>query len=486
VRPSPTRGGIEGGRGGERRGCPNAASPCPRHGRGARGRGESEISLAPGPRVAGLLRRAGTGFRVTGPGTHQPGVAHDVSDQGGKTYFRSSLGLKREIAGAVASDYHSALITAMRENQGVLDVPGFRFHLAKEFGFCYGVDKAIDMAYEARTKFPDKRIFLLTEIIHNPRVNARMREMGILFLSGSGKSAAHTAADITAEDVVLIPAFGVAAEEFRRLRDVGCILVDTTCGSVVHVWKRVEKYARDGFTSLVHGKFYHEETIATVSQARAHGGHFLVVRDRAQASLVCDTIEGKLAGGELMARIEAGARSVGFDPARDLQHIGVANQTTMLASESLEIAAMIGDALARRHGESEREARFRSFDTICSATQDRQDAIRDLVNGTELDLVLVIGGYNSSNTTHLLEVARSRCPAYHVQDAGELRSIEEIRHLPFGAKEPVIARGWLPEGHLRVGLTAGASTPNRAIADTVARLAELRNGDPAEDTTDRQ
>lgn len=401
-----------------------------------------------------------------------------------RTYYRASLGMKDAITGVVAADYQSDLIRRFRENGNTLDVPEARatFHLAKEFGFCYGVDKAVDMAYEARMKFPGKRIFLLTEIIHNPRVNGRLADMGIVFLSGQYKHPDLTADDIRPDDVVLIPAFGTAAEEFARLKKLGAIIVDTTCGSVVHVWKRVERYAKDGYSSIVHGKYWHEETIATVSMASARGGHWLVVRDPAQAQLVCDYIEGKIAGDALMARFDAQARSEGFDPARDLAKIGVANQTTMLASESLGIAAMIGDALSRRDGTPSRAETpsFRSFDTICSATQDRQDAIRDLIDGHALDLVLVIGGYNSSNTSHLLEVARRRCAAWHIEDVSCLVDAQTIVHLEFGAKKPTTSTGWLPDRPLHIGLTAGASTPNRVIADAVARLVELRGASPAD------
>lgn len=398
-----------------------------------------------------------------------------MSDQQEKRYYRASLGLKQAVAGTLAQDYHSTLVDGMRAANHHVEVGGVSFTLATAFGFCYGVDKAVDMAYEAREKFPGKRIFLLTEIIHNPRVNRRMLDMGIIFLSGQYKSDQFTEADIGADDVVLIPAFGAAHDQLEELKARGAILVDTTCGSVVHVWKRVERYARDGYCSLVHGKYYHEETIATVSQATKEGGHFVVVRNMDEADAVCRVIRGEMDGKALLAMLPPGAVSDGFDPGRDLRRVGVANQTTMLASESLEIARRIGDALQARFGEGQLADHFRSFDTICSATQDRQDAMKELVDKRRLDLILVIGGFNSSNTGHLLEVALENCSAYHVEDASDLLAPDRIRHLPLKAKQPVVEQtAWFPPGVRRVGLTAGASTPNKAIADAMVRLLEFR------------
>lgn len=387
-------------------------------------------------------------------------------------YYRASLGMKEAIGPSIAEDYHSGLVDRMKSEGHRLELEGISFRLAKEFGFCYGVDKAVDMAYEARLKFPDRRIFLTYEIIHNPRVNRRLQEMGIEFLSGSLKSGL-TVEDIGPEDVVLMPAFGVPADYLERLKAIGCVLVDTTCGSVVHVWKRVERYAKDGFTSLVHGKALHAETLATVSQAQKLGGHTVVVRDREEAELVCAIIRGEQPP-DRVADLGPAALSKDFDPHRHLERIGVANQTTMLASESLEIARIVGEALADRYGEENLKEHFRSFDTICSATQERQDAIVELVESGELDLMLIVGGYNSSNTGHLLEIASQSVPAFHICDSGEILSAREIRHQPYGNKEPVVTEGWLPEGPLTVGITAGASTPNRAIGEAVERLAEVR------------
>lgn len=398
-------------------------------------------------------------------------MSHDQNKP--QTYFRSSLGNRQEIVPLVAEDYHSEIVDWLKTNDYRLDLKNLSFLLAKEFGFCYGVDKAVDMAYEARARFPQKRIFLTYEIIHNPRVNHRLQEMGFHFLSGSLQGGL-TVQDITPDDVVVLPAFGVAATQLRDLQKIGCILVDTTCGSVVRVWKRVEKYAKDGFTSLVHGNAVHAETRATVSHAQQFNGQTIVVRTEKQARLVCNIIEEKEDPKEVYT-LGSEALSPGFDPSVHLEKIGVANQTTMLARESLKIADMIGESLAKQYPNDPQKEHFRSFDTICSATQDRQDAIENLVTDGKLDLMLVIGGYNSSNTSHLLELAKAKVPAYHICDAGEILSLDEIRHQPFGSKETVITKGWLKENKQTIGLTAGASTPNRAIGETIRRIAFLRD-----------
>ncbi len=348
------------------------------------------------------------------------------------------------------------------------------FQLAREFGFCYGVDRAVEYAYETRRKFPDRRIFLTGEIIHNPFVNQKLKEMGIGFLSGPHADGIRIE-DLEPEDVVLLPAFGVTAEEMRALQERGCVLVDTTCGSVLNVWKRVERYAREGYTAVVHGKWYHEETRATCSRATALGGHYLVVRDMDETRVVLDYVLG---GGDRDAFLRRfrDAASPGFDPDLHLRKLGVANQTTMLMTESLAIAAELGAAVRARDGDEAGE-RFLSFDTICSATQERQDAIVALIE-EPLDLLLVIGGYNSSNTANLAAIAARRVPTYHVDDPVCLLSADEIRYRPAGGTGEVRESGWLPRGPVRIGLTAGASTPNNKIGETIERILGFR-GIPA-------
>ena len=257
-----------------------------------------------------------------------------------QTYYRKGFGLKDAIEGALTADYHSAVVEQFRANDYRLTAGPLTFLLAKEFGFCYGVDRAVEYAYETRRKFPDRRLCLVGEIIHNPHVNAKLREMGVVFLERSA-TGTFDFSDITPDDVVIMPAFGVTVDDFARLRAIGCVMVDTTCGSVLNVWKRVESYAKDGYTAIIHGKSYHEETKATASQVTKYpGGRYLVVFDMDEARRICDFIEH---GGEATALANdfSHAMSPGFDFERDLNRVGLANQTTMLSGESLAIAGEV-------------------------------------------------------------------------------------------------------------------------------------------------
>ena len=383
--------------------------------------------------------------------------------------------MKEAVAGELAAAYDSSVVDSVRAN-------GFRFesgrltvHLAREFGFCYGVDRAVDYAYQARRRFPGRNVFLTGEIIHNPHVNDRLREAGIRFLTDPGERSASLGPD----DVVILPAFGVTVGEMAQLVAQGCTLVDTTCGSVLNVWKNVVRYAQDGYTAIIHGKVRHEETRATASQALKYpNGRYLVVLDRREAALVCDYIVNGGDRDEFLARF-APAASPGFDPDRHLERVGCANQTTMLMSESLEIGEMFGRAMTARYGEERIAYHFRAFDTICSATQERQDAVTALLDTERVDLMVVIGGYNSSNTCNLARICAERVRTLHIADPGCLISRDEVRHRPVGPPSTAlggeeIAHGWLPAaGPLVIGLTAGASTPNNIVGQVIRRLEEF-------------
>jgi len=391
---------------------------------------------------------------------------------GSQTYFQKGFNLKAVVRPVLAQSYHSQVVERLKELGYSARAGDVSVKLAREFGFCYGVDRAVEYAYETREQFPGRRIFLSGEIIHNPEVNGRIQGLGIEILP-DGRPPEERYLKVTQADVVILPAFGVSVAELQHLRAKGCVLVDTTCGSVLNVWKNVHRYARDGFTAVIHGKHYHEETKATASQALTHpGGQFLCVRDRAEAELVCGFIRGTSPSEALVERFRE-ATSPGFEPARDLERIGLANQTTMLMSESLEIQELLRAAMRERWGEAELPSRFRAFDTICSATQDRQDAVLKMLGEGGLDLMVVIGGYNSSNTQALARICAERLPTYHISGADRIER-DRIRHRRVGGHEETESAGWLPAGPLRIGLTAGASTPNNVVGEVVERLLGLR------------
>ena len=383
--------------------------------------------------------------------------------------FRKGLDLKHAVAGMLADNYHSALIEQVKANDFTYQAGRLTVHLAREFGFCYGVDRAVDYAYQTRERFPDRRVFLTGEIIHNPHVNDKLRAMGIRFLSDE----AEKLDAVSAEDVVILPAFGVTVAMLEQLDRRGCTLIDTTCGSVLNVWKNVRRYAEGAYTSIIHGKVWHEETQATASQAVQYGGRYLVVFDHAETEIVCSYIRQGGDRAAFLKRFE-NAVSPDFDPDRDLQRIGLANQTTMLMSESLEIGEMIRAAMRDRYGDGQLVEHYQAFDTICSATQDRQDAVVGLLRDKQVDLMLVIGGYNSSNTANLARICAASRPTFHVSDPACLVSPQEIRHRPVGSKGEVTATGWLAaEGPVTIGLTSGASTPDNLVGAAIARLTEF-------------
>ena len=371
----------------------------------------------------------------------------------------------------VESHYRSDIVEKIRRTGGVLSVDETTVRLAKQFGFCYGVERAIDLAYAARKVFKDRRLFIVGEIIHNPEVNEQISSLGIKNLMGKNKQAEIS--DLQPEDVVIVPAFGTELSTLQQIKERGCQIVDTTCGDVMSVWKRVRKYASESATSIIHGKAEHEETKATSSRALGDGkGHYLVVLTLADTDYVCEYIRH---GGDKQAFLAKfhGAHSPGFDPDVHLQTVGVANQTTMLRGETEEVQRRIRQAIIDRDGPELAAKNFRFFDTICGATQERQDALRELLN-VKMDILLVVGGYNSSNTSHLAEMGEEKLPTYFVLNASRLLSSDEIKHYDLHEKCEVIARNWLPHCPAVIGITAGASCPNNLIEETLIRLFELR------------
>ena len=370
----------------------------------------------------------------------------------------------------VETHYRSEVVERVRANGGVLRVDGVTVRLAKQFGFCYGVERAIDLAYAAAKVFTDRRLFILGEIIHNPEVNEQISSLGIRNLLGKDSQA--DVDTITADDVVIVPAFGTDVTTLARIKERGAQIVDTTCGDVMSVWKRVKQNAAEDMTSIIHGKATHEETRATASRAIAgERGHYLVVLTLDDTDYVCDYIRKGGDKAAFLARF-AGAMSPDFDPNLHLKRVGVANQTTMMRGETEEVQRRIMAAVQTRDGAERAKNNYRFFDTICGATQERQDALKDML-AEPLDLLLVIGGYNSSNTSHLAEMGEGVLPTYFIRNAGKLESRERIIHFDQHKKHEVVTENWLPKSPITIGVTAGASCPNNLIEDTIVRVFDL-------------
>ena len=374
----------------------------------------------------------------------------------------------------VETHYRSVLVENLRRAGGVLTVGNTTIRLAKDFGFCYGVERAIDLAYAARKVFADRKVYLLGEIIHNPEVNRQLTEMGIIRIPISQHD--EIAAQVEPEDVVIVPAFGAETRIMNLISQRGCLIVDTTCGDVMSVWKRVRGYAKQGFTSIIHGKASHEETRATSSRAMGEDGkgHFLVVLTLADVDFVCDYIRHGGNREEFLQRF-AGSMSEGFDPDIHLKRVGVANQTTMLKSDTEELQRRVQKAIIDRDGSETAQRNFQVFDTICGATQERQDSLFDMLR-KPMDVLLVVGGYNSSNTTHLVEIGEKELPTFFIRTAECLKSFTEIVHFDLHSKTETTSYSnkLSGDGPVMVGITAGASCPNNLIEDTIVRVFELR------------
>lgn len=377
----------------------------------------------------------------------------------------------------VETHYRSHLVETIRTQGSLVQIGNTTVRLARDFGFCYGVERAIDLAYAARRVFADKRVFLLGEIIHNPEVNRQLTDMGIISIPISEQEV--ECAKLHHDDVVIVPAFGAETKLMKIIAERGCMVVDTTCGDVMSVWKRVRNYAKTGFTSIIHGKASHEETRATSSRALGDSGNgqYLVILTLADVDYICDYIHQ---GGDKEAFYErfkgADAYSPGFDPDVHLQQVGVANQTTMLKSETEEIQRRLQTAVEKRDGVGSKN--FQVFDTICGATQERQDSLFGLLQ-QPLDVLLVVGGYNSSNTTHLVEIGEQQLPTFFIRTAECLTSLEEIIHFDLHLKaEKTSYSGKLASSDpVMIGITAGASCPNNLIEDTLLRVFALRGID---------
>ncbi|MFN4280489.1 4-hydroxy-3-methylbut-2-enyl diphosphate reductase [Thermosynechococcus sp.] len=384
-----------------------------------------------------------------------------------ENYHRKGFGHGEEVSQQLQGEYQSALIQQIRANGYRWQQGDVTIRLAEAFGFCWGVERAVALAYETRTHFPTERIWITNEIIHNPSVNERLRQMAVEFVPVV--NGAKDFSEVRQGDVVILPAFGASVQEMQLLNERGCTIVDTTCPWVSKVWHSVEKHKKASFTSIIHGKYNHEETIATSSFA----GTYLIVLNLEEARYVCDYI---LKGGDreaFMAKF-AKACSAGFDPDRDLVRVGIANQTTMLKGETEQIGKLFERTMIQKYGSDRLNEHFMSFNTICDATQERQDAMLNLVK-EPLDLMVVIGGYNSSNTTHLQEIAVEHgIPSYHIDSADRIGPGNRIAHKPLHGNLTV-SEDWLPDRPITIGITSGASTPDKVVEEVINKIFALRS-----------
>jgi len=396
-----------------------------------------------------------------------------IVNAAGKVNLRTPEVMKL-VQAQVESHYRSPVVEYLRNYPNfLLSANGLTVKLAKAFGFCYGVERAIDMAYAAAKVYAGRSIYLLGEIIHNPEVNDQLQAMGIKQLKET--RGVYDLGGLTKEDVVIVPAFGAEVKVLQRLNEIGCHQVDTTCGDVRSVWKRVKQYRNQGTTSIIHGKAWHEETKATVSQAISEGGgtHYLVVFTLDETDYVCDYIRKGGNKEEFLKKFE-GAYSPGFDPDQHLVSVGVANQTTMMKNETEEVQRRFEQAMVDRYDRANLDQHFRKADTICGATQERQDALSEMLGHEKMNLLLVVGGYNSSNTSHLAEMGEAVLPTYFIKNSEKLISTKEISHYDQHKQQEVVTRDWLPEDNVVVGITAGASCPNNLLEETIHRLYEFR------------
>jgi 4-hydroxy-3-methylbut-2-en-1-yl diphosphate reductase len=379
-----------------------------------------------------------------------------------ENYHRKGFGHQAEVNIALESEYQSDLIQKIRANNYILTQGNVTIKLAESFGFCWGVERAVAMAYETRQHFPAQDIWITNEIIHNPSVNQRLKEMNVGFIAV--EQGTKNFGVVGEKDVVILPAFGASVQEMQLLNDKGCTIVDTTCPWVSKVWNTVEKHKKKDHTSIVHGKYNHEETVATISFANK----YLVVLNMNEARYICDYILNGGDRSEFLTKFSK-ACSAGFDPDVDLERVGIANQTTMLKTETEEIGKLFQLTLLKKYGPTALDDHFLSFNTICDATQERQDAMFQLVE-EKIDLMMVIGGFNSSNTTHLQEISIDRqIPSYHIDSADRILADFRLEHKPLN-QDLTIADHWLPDGQITVGITSGASTPDKVVEEVIEKI----------------
>lgn len=372
----------------------------------------------------------------------------------------------RDMSSTISGVYESSLVQEIRQSNYRIKRGDVSVVLAESFGFCWGVERSVAMAYQTREHFPNERIWITNEIIHNPSVNAHLAAMNVHFIEVQNDQKDFSG--VGQGDVVILPAFGASVEEMKYLNDLGCHIIDTTCPWVSKVWNSVEKHKQAEHTSIIHGKYKHEETVATISFA----GTYLVVLNLDEAQYVADYI---LKGGDREAFLAKfkNAYSEGFDPDRDLDCVGVANQTTMMKGETEQIGKLFERTMLQKFGPAELNQHFMAFNTICDATEERQDAMFKLVD-EKLDLLVVIGGFNSSNTTHLQEIAMEKgLVSFHIDSGERIHPDGRLEHKPLGEAIETVT-DWLPQGEITIGITSGASTPDKVVEDVLERIFALK------------
>ena len=384
--------------------------------------------------------------------------------------------------------YRSNIITPLKEfrrkrdklkrdfTPTLLDFGPIRFLIARHFGFCYGVENAVEIAYKAIAENPDKRIYLLSEMIHNPDVNADLQERGVRFIMDTSGQQLTPWNELTADDIVIIPAFGTTLETQNQLSELGLDVAryDTTCPFVEKVWNKASQIGQKKYTVIVHGKPSHEETRATFSHSK-EAAPTVVVKDMVQAQRLAKYIMGELLTIDFYTEF-AGQYSVGFDPARDLERIGVVNQTTMLASDTQGIADYLKQVMTKKYGstgETDETHFANTRDTLCYATNDNQDATYALL-AYPADFAIVAGGYNSSNTSHIVELCAEKLPTYFIESEQKILSDKLIRHFDNHAKQEIISEGFIPGSRpVTVLLTCGASCPDSVIEGILLKLIQF-------------